>query len=150
MMCVAWRHRWLLLVGVVVMTAVYLGGVIAPTPTLAATTTPAAAIAVVINFIIVSLVYISSRYPHAVLPYWAWMLFRTARGVDAHSDYNLPFHPLRLLSPIYGGPVMHSIHHCKATNDRNFGGYRFWDWLCGTALLEAHPEEADAGSKKGR
>jgi sterol desaturase/sphingolipid hydroxylase (fatty acid hydroxylase superfamily) len=42
-----------------------------------------------------------------VLPFWAWMLFRTMRGVDAHSDYDLPFHPLRLLSPIYGGPRMH-------------------------------------------
>ena len=29
---------------------------------------------------------------------------------------------------------VHSIHHTKATNDKNFGGYRFWDWLCGTAM----------------
>ena len=44
----------------------------------------------------------------AVYTYWIWMAFREMRGADAHSNYCLPFHPLRLLSIVYGGPKYHT------------------------------------------
>ena len=56
------------------------------------------------------------------------------RGTDAHSDYRLPWHPLRLLSGIYGGPEYHTIHHRAPTKNSNYGGYLVWDWLMGTAI----------------
>jgi len=70
-----------------------------------------------------------------IFTFWIWISFRELRGTDAHSGYNLPFHPLRLLSPIYGGPVGHDFHHQLRGRQSNFGGYRFWDWLCGTDQL---------------
>jgi sterol desaturase/sphingolipid hydroxylase (fatty acid hydroxylase superfamily) len=67
-----------------------------------------------------------------ILTFWIWMVFRGARGADAHSGYYLPFHPLRLLSPIYGGALDHDIHHQLRGRKSNYGGYKFWDWICGT------------------
>eukprot|EP01114_Cavostelium_apophysatum_P021459 TRINITY_DN7494_c0_g1_i1.p1 TRINITY_DN7494_c0_g1~~TRINITY_DN7494_c0_g1_i1.p1 ORF type:complete len:283 (-),score=37.96 TRINITY_DN7494_c0_g1_i1:27-830(-) len=64
--------------------------------------------------------------------FWLWLTFRELRGTDAHSGYNLPFHPLRILSPIYGGPLAHDFHHQSYGRNSNFGGYKFWDWLMGT------------------
>ena len=40
-----------------------------------------------------------------------------------------------------------SIHHNKPTNDKNFGGYRFWDWLCGTGLHSLETGSARLGGK---
>lgn len=54
-----------------------------------------------------------------MITYWVWISFREIRGADAHSNYALPFHPLRLLRPVYGGPTYHSIHHAKGTRDSN-------------------------------
>jgi len=67
-----------------------------------------------------------------IVTFWIWICFRGLRGTDAHSGYNLSFHPLRLLNPIYGGPVGHDFHHMLRGRQSNFGGYRFWDWFCGT------------------
>jgi hypothetical protein len=47
-----------------------------------------------------------------VYTYWIWMSFRIMRGADAHSNHYLPFHPLRLISPIYGGPLYHGYAYC--------------------------------------
>ncbi|KNC46738.1 C-4 methylsterol oxidase [Thecamonas trahens ATCC 50062] len=77
------------------------------------------------------LLVLAYRKVHLV-EFWVWIVFRTMRGADAHSGYQLPFHPLRLLSPIYGGPAYHDHHHSIRGRQTNFGGYRFWDWLCGT------------------
>ena len=52
--------------------------------------------------------------------------------IDAHSGYNIPFHPLRLIWPIYGGAHFHDFHHSIQGRNGNFGGYRFWDWLMST------------------
>jgi len=49
-----------------------------------------------------------------------------------YTGYNIPFHPLRLLGFIYGGPKMHDFHHQIHGRQANFGGYKFWDWLMGT------------------
>jgi len=67
-----------------------------------------------------------------IVVFWLWLIFRELRGTDAHSGYNLPFHPLRLLNPIYGGPLAHDFHHQTYGRNSNFGGYKFWDWLMGT------------------
>jgi len=67
-----------------------------------------------------------------VTTYWIWITYRELRSVDAHSGYNLPFHPLRLISPVYGGAHFHDFHHNIKGRNGNFGGYRFWDWLMGT------------------
>jgi len=67
-----------------------------------------------------------------VLTYWIWLVFREIRSADAHSGYHLPFHPIRLLDPIYGGPREHDFHHRVEGRLSNFGGYKFWDWIMGT------------------
>ena len=43
----------------------------------------------------------------AVYTYWIWMAFREMRGADSHSNFCLPYHPLRLISVVYGGPKYH-------------------------------------------
>jgi len=67
-----------------------------------------------------------------IATFWIWMTFREMRGTEAHSGYNLPYHPLRLLDPIYGGSVAHEFHHSVVGRNSNFGGYKFWDWVMGT------------------
>jgi len=68
-----------------------------------------------------------------IVTFWAWLVFRVIRSTDAHSGYNLPYHPLRLIQFMYGGPVYHDLHHMvKGQPSCNFGGYRIWDWLCNT------------------
>jgi sterol desaturase/sphingolipid hydroxylase (fatty acid hydroxylase superfamily) len=71
-------------------------------------------------------------HPVHIASFWAWIFFREARGVDAHSGYALPFHPLRLLWPIYPGPRHHDHHHSLKGRQTNFGGYIFLDALLGT------------------
>lgn len=66
------------------------------------------------------------------------MIFREMRGTDAHSNFALPFHPLRLLGLVYGGPRYHSVHHNRGTRDSNYGGYLWWDWLMNTTI---HPSD---------
>mgnify|MGYP001036968383 FL=1 len=67
-----------------------------------------------------------------IVTHWLWLVFRELRSTDAHSGYALPFHPLRLLSPIYGGAEAHFYHHSVQGRKYNLGGYKFWDWLMGT------------------
>jgi hypothetical protein len=55
-----------------------------------------------------------------VYTYWIWMSFRIMRGADAHSNYYLPFHPLRLISPIYGGPLYHGYVQFSARHSQQF------------------------------
>lgn len=59
-----------------------------------------------------------------IVTFWIWLAFYEMRGTDAHSGYNLPFHPLRLISLIYGGPCMHDFHHKPYGRGQNFGGYK--------------------------
>lgn len=72
-----------------------------------------------------------------LLSFWIWIAFRELRSTDAHSGYNLPFHPLRALAPVYWGPVGHGAHHAVHGRATNFGGYKLWDWLCGTAAADS-------------
>ena len=81
------------------------------------------------------------RHGASVFTVWAWATFRELRGTDAHSDYKLPFHPLRILSPIYGGPSYHSVHHKRETKHSNYGGYLWWDWAMGTAIKPGGPKD---------
>lgn len=68
-----------------------------------------------------------------ILTFWIWIVFREMRGTDAHSGYHLPFHPLRIISSIYNGPKFHDFHHSIKGRNQNFGGYIFWDLICGTS-----------------
>ncbi len=43
------------------------------------------------------------------------------------SRYNLPYHPLRLLDPIYGGAVYHDFHHMVRGRASNYGGYKVFE-----------------------
>jgi len=65
--------------------------------------------------------------------FWIWLVFRAMRSTDAHSGYNIPFHPLRLIGFLYGGPTHHDYHHMIKGKHCNFGGYLIWDWIMGTA-----------------
>eukprot|EP01116_Phalansterium_solitarium_P006684 TRINITY_DN1902_c0_g1_i1.p1 TRINITY_DN1902_c0_g1~~TRINITY_DN1902_c0_g1_i1.p1 ORF type:complete len:307 (+),score=34.13 TRINITY_DN1902_c0_g1_i1:1275-2195(+) len=68
-----------------------------------------------------------------ITTFWVWLVFRAMRSTDSHSGYNLPFHPLRLIGFIYGGPIYHDYHHMVKGLSCNFGGYKIWDWIMGTA-----------------
>lgn len=70
-----------------------------------------------------------------IVTFWTWIIFREMRSTDAHSGYvfnsfyligryNLPFHPLRIIGFIYGGPLMHDFHHQVYGRNANFGGYK--------------------------
>eukprot|EP01112_Ceratiomyxa_fruticulosa_P016231 TRINITY_DN486_c0_g2_i4.p1 TRINITY_DN486_c0_g2~~TRINITY_DN486_c0_g2_i4.p1 ORF type:complete len:291 (-),score=38.18 TRINITY_DN486_c0_g2_i4:144-938(-) len=67
-----------------------------------------------------------------VLTFWCWLGFRALRSTDAHSGFNFPFHPLRLIGSIYGGAEYHGFHHMYKGMSSNFGGYKFWEYLMGT------------------
>lgn len=59
-----------------------------------------------------------------------WMIIRMWETLDAHSGYDFPFSPWRLLSPLMLGPDGHDWHHSH--NRGNYGVFRFWDWILGT------------------
>ncbi len=64
--------------------------------------------------------------------FWVWLIFRQIRSADAHSGYDLPWHPLKLLGKCYHGPRGHIRHHTLAGRKNNFGSYIWWDWVMGT------------------
>jgi sterol desaturase/sphingolipid hydroxylase (fatty acid hydroxylase superfamily) len=72
--------------------------------------------------------------------FWLWIVFRELRSTDAHSGYDLPFHPLRLLWFCYGGAASHAVHHAHNGRNANFGGYLFWDALCGTTHSQSNKQ----------
>ena len=49
---------------------------------------------------------------------------------DAHSGYDFPWSPWRWLGGLHGGARRHDWHHSHVKG--NYGGFFFWDWLCGT------------------
>ena len=61
-----------------------------------------------------------------------WMIFRQIRSMDAHSNYDFPYHPMKVLSPIYDGARQHLSHHTLKGRRTNFGGFNIWDKLMGT------------------
>lgn len=77
--------------------------------------------------------------------FWFWMAFRQIRSMDAHSNYQLPYHPLRLLSGIYDGPRQHLFHHTYAGRRSNYGGFNLWDRWMGTLAL---PKETQPQGKR--
>jgi methylsterol monooxygenase len=64
--------------------------------------------------------------------FWIWVLFRQLRTSDAHSGYDFPKHPLKIINYIYGGTRMHSFHHTLHGRKYNFGGLSIWDKVFGT------------------
>jgi sterol desaturase/sphingolipid hydroxylase (fatty acid hydroxylase superfamily) len=60
--------------------------------------------------------------------YW-YSVFRWIETVEAHSGYDLPFHPMRLIL-LPAGSRFHDFHHSHF--DGNYGATKIWDWLMGT------------------
>jgi len=71
---------------------------------------------------------------HISTVFW-YSTFRWLETVEAHSGYEIPFHPIRLLW-IPAGARFHDFHHSHF--DGNYGASKIWDWLMGTnkAYLE--------------
>ena len=67
-----------------------------------------------------------------VTVFWLWIFFRQLRTADAHSGYDFPYHPLKLINFVYGGTRIHSFHHTLAGRKHNFGGLIIWDRMFGT------------------
>ena len=62
--------------------------------------------------------------------FFVWLTVRIFETVDAHSGYEFPWTPARLL-PFAIAASHHDFHH--SSNVGCFGSqFRFWDWLCGT------------------
>ena len=64
---------------------------------------------------------------------WTWAIYYAVRmheTVDAHSGFDFPWSPWHYTGWFHGGASRHDWHHSHQTG--NYGGFFFWDWLCGT------------------
>jgi len=69
--------------------------------------------------------------PH-ISTFWIWILWRLGETIDAHSGYDIPWSPYRIL-PYSTSPKRHEQHHRKTVY--NYGSwFTFWDILMGTDL----------------
>jgi sterol desaturase/sphingolipid hydroxylase (fatty acid hydroxylase superfamily) len=65
-----------------------------------------------------------------IVTFYLWIAFQTIEPADAHSGYDFPWSPFRLL-PFSGGADYHDFHHSH--NVGNFASYfTYWDTICGT------------------
>lgn len=64
------------------------------------------------------------------LVFLVYLAMRFHETTDAHSGYDFPWSPWRLLGSLHGGARRHDWHHSHVNG--NFGGFWFWDWLCET------------------
>jgi len=85
---------------------------------------------------------------------WFWLFIRLTETYDAHSGYDFPWQPWKLL-PFQGGADRHDFHHSH--NVGNYGAFfTFWDWIGGTDLAyrkwkqeqAAAAAESNAGDSK--
>lgn len=67
--------------------------------------------------------------PSHLLVWLLWFALRLHETVDAHCGFDLPYSPWRYL-PGHGGAGRHDWHHSHQVGC--YGGFRFWDWVCGT------------------
>lgn len=65
---------------------------------------------------------------HVSTVYW-YTIFRWIETVEAHSGYDIWWHPVRLIW-ITSGARCHDYHHSHF--DGNYGATKIWDWLMGT------------------
>lgn len=65
---------------------------------------------------------------HSSVIYW-YHIFRWVETIEAHSGYDLPFHPFNFLL-LPAGARFHDFHHSHF--DGNYGATIIWDWLMGT------------------
>jgi len=65
--------------------------------------------------------------------FYTWIIYYALRmheTVDVHSGYDFPWSPWHYTGWLHGGASRHDWHHSKQNG--NYGGFWFWDWLCGT------------------
>ena len=64
------------------------------------------------------------------LSYYAWIVYRTAEGINGHCSYDFKWNPFNLI-PFMSVSSRHEFHH-----SHNTGSYAsqfvFWDWIMGT------------------
>jgi len=65
---------------------------------------------------------------HISVAFW-YTIFRWIETVEAHSGYEITFHPVRLLL-LPSGAKFHDFHHSHF--DGNYGATIIWDKLMGT------------------
>eukprot|EP00026_Physarum_polycephalum_P014823 Phypoly_transcript_15382.p1 GENE.Phypoly_transcript_15382~~Phypoly_transcript_15382.p1 ORF type:complete len:290 (-),score=29.55 Phypoly_transcript_15382:60-908(-) len=62
---------------------------------------------------------------------WAWLLVRLYQTVEAHSGYDFPWSPTKLI-PFWGGAIFHDFHH--ETFSGNFSStFTYLDYIFGTS-----------------
>jgi len=60
---------------------------------------------------------------------YCYSIWRWIETIDAHSGYDIPYHPVKwFLLP--AGARFHDFHHSNF--DGNYGATKIWDWLMGT------------------
>ncbi len=69
-------------------------------------------------------------FPDHLVIWLIYIALRFHETVDAHSGYDLPWSPWRYLGWMHGGAGRHDWHHSHQLG--NYGGFWFWDWICGT------------------
>ena len=69
-------------------------------------------------------------FPSHVYTWAIYYALRMHETVDAHSGYDFPWSPWHYTGWLHGGASRHDWHHSKQRG--NYGGFFFWDWLCGT------------------
>lgn len=69
-------------------------------------------------------------FPSHFIVWLLYMGMRFHETIDSHSGYDFPWSPWRALGKLHGGARRHDWHHSHQVG--NFGGFWFWDWLCGT------------------
>jgi len=62
---------------------------------------------------------------------WVWLLVRLYQTVEAHSGYDFPWSPTKLI-PFWGGAIFHDFHH--ETFSGNFSStFTYMDYVFGTS-----------------
>ena len=69
-------------------------------------------------------------FPSHVYTWAIYYALRMHETIDAHSGYDFPWSPWHYTGWLHGGASRHDWHHSKQRG--NYGGFFFWDWLCGT------------------
>jgi len=66
-----------------------------------------------------------------VFTLWVWLLLRVFQTVEAHTGYDLPYSPTKII-PFWGGAIFHDYHH--ETFKGNYASTFTWcDWMFGTS-----------------
>lgn len=66
-----------------------------------------------------------------LLSLWIWLLVRLYQTVEAHSGYDFPWSPTKLI-PFWGGAIFHDFHHETFTGNYS-STFTYMDWIFGTS-----------------